>query len=251
MDTIHIPGMKRWQIPGMLALIFVCAMALLPAMASAGVPTTHDEGTDYYNAAVQLTTQGNYTEAIALYDKALASNTTTMNMSSALLYTYQGKSYSQIQLNDYSGALETLNTSLTIFPGDEILWNNKGFVQYNLGQYAEAVDSYNKALAIDSAYSAALVNKGDALEGLGNYQDAVTAYEAALALTPDNNETATKLADARKTASAPPVTLIGLVAVVIVIAGIAVWYVTKKSPAGGKTEGKGPKKKSGKKKSGK
>jgi len=241
--------MKRGQIPGLLALLFVCAVAFIPAMAVGAVPTTNDEATDYYNAAVQLTAQGNYTEAIALYDKALASNITMMNKTDALLYTYQGKSYSQIQLGNYSGALTTLDTGLSAFPRDEMLWNNKGFAQYNLGQYTDAVASYDRAIALDANYTGAMVNKGDALVKMGNYQDAAIAYQAALVINPVDNQTAVKLADAKNAAASSQSVILIVLAVVVIIAAAGVaYYVTRKGAAGDKTTAGTPEKTSGKKK---
>ncbi len=67
--------MKRGQILGILALLLVCAITIIPAMA-ANETTPTDAATGYYNAAVQLTGAGDYSGAIALYDKALGSNTT-------------------------------------------------------------------------------------------------------------------------------------------------------------------------------
>ena len=165
------------------------------------MPITHDAATDYYNAAVQLTANGDYAGAIALYDKALGSNTTMMNRTDALLYTFQGKSYAQIQLGNYTDVIVTIDTGLEKFPTDPMLWNNKGYAQYSLGKYADAVTSYDRALASDGNNTLALINKGDALVKLGNYQDAIMTYKAALENDPGNNATATKLADAEKAAA--------------------------------------------------
>jgi len=227
--------MKRGQILGILALLLVCGIAVIPAMAAnvtTSYPQAPDAATEYYNSAVQLTASGNYTDAIALYDMALGSNTTEIQESDALLYTYQGKSYAQIQVGNYSGAIDTLNTGLALYPTDEQLWNNKGYAQFKTGDYKDAVTSYNNALANDANYTTALVNKGDALEKLGNYQDAVTAYRAALATNPGSNETQTRLAVAEKTAAAQQTTLIviGIVVIIAVVAG-AGYYFLKMRPA--------------------
>jgi tetratricopeptide (TPR) repeat protein len=243
--------MKRGQILGILALLLVCAVTVIPAMAANVTVTTpkiQDAATNYYNAAAQLTANGNFTEAIALYDLALASNTTMIKESDGLLYTYQGKSFAQIQLGNYTGALATLNDGLAIYPNDENLLNNKGYAQYNLGNYADALNSYNEALSGDANFTSAQINKGDVLEKLGNYQDAVTAYKAALASDPGNTVATTKLAGAEKAAaSALPYTLIVLAVVVVVIAAGVAYYVTKKTPADKKAPAS-PDKKTGKKK---
>jgi len=227
--------MKRGQILGILALLLVGIITAIPAMAAnvtTSYPQAPDAATNYYNSAVQLTATGNYTEAIALYDMALGSNTTEIQESDALLYTYQGKSYAQIQLGNYSGAIDTLNTGLALYPTDEQLWNNKGYAQFRTGDYKDAVTSYDNALANDSNYTTALVNKGDALEKLGNYQDAITAYKAALESNPGSNETQARLAGAEKEAAAQQATLaiIGVIIIIAVVAG-AGYYFLKVRPA--------------------
>jgi tetratricopeptide (TPR) repeat protein len=226
--------MKRGQVLGFLALILVCAVTAIPAMA-AGENTTHDAATTYYNTAVQLTADGNYAEAIGLYNQALGSNTTTIKATDALLYTYQGKAYAQIQLGNYTEAIATLDTGLEQYPKDPKLWNNKGYAQYSLGKYADAVISYDRALAIDSNYTGAMINKGNALVKSGNYQDAINVYQAALVSDPGNSEATAKLADAEKAAaSVSQITMIILVVVVIIAAAGVAYYVTRKMPASGK-----------------
>jgi len=226
--------MKRGQILGILALLLVCAVTVLPAMAANETVTT-DAALGYYNAATQVMAKGDYAQAISLYDRALGSNTTTIKQNDALLYTYQGKSYAQIQLGNYSEAIATLDTGLAQYPTDEMLWNNKGYAQYNLGKYADAVTSYDQALATEGNNTNTLINKGNALVMLGNYQDAITSYKAALASDPGNSVATEKLADAEKAvASTPSVSLMVLVAVVIIAAIGVVYYVTRKTPPEGK-----------------
>ena len=73
--------MKRGQILGILALLLVCAVTVIPAMAAnVTVTTTHDVATDYYNYGGLALEAGNYTDAVAYYDQALGSNTTMMNL---------------------------------------------------------------------------------------------------------------------------------------------------------------------------
>ncbi|HVP96982.1 tetratricopeptide repeat protein [Methanoregula sp.] len=243
--------MKRGQILGILALLLVCAITVIPVIAeniTTSVPSTRDAATDYYNYAAQLTASGNYTDAIALYDKALGSNTTEIQESDALLYIYQGKSYAQIQLGNYTSAIDTLNTGLAVYPTDENLWNNKGYAQFRNGDYKDAVTSYNNALANDANFTTALVNKGDALEKMGNYQDAVTAYTAALAGNPGSNETQAKLANAQNEAAAAQQTNLIIIGVIVIIAiGGVAYYVLKKRPANATNKDKQPDKTGSKK----
>ena len=85
--------MKRGQILGILALLLVCAITVIPAMAanvSVTTPTAHDAATDYYNYAEYALAAGNYTNAIALYDQALGSNTTMIKLSECALFYLSG-----------------------------------------------------------------------------------------------------------------------------------------------------------------
>ena len=236
--------MKRGQVLGILAFLLVCAIAVIPAMAAnvtTSYPQAPDPATNYYNSAEEALQSGNYNEAITLYDMALSSNTTEIQESDALLYTYHDKSYAQIKLGNCSGAIDTLNAGLALYPTDGDLLNNLGYAQYCLGDYADAVASYDKSLATNENSTGTLINKGDALVKLGKYQDAVIAYKTALANNPSNNETATKLAAAEKSASnESPVTLIVL-GVVVIIAGVGVaYYILKKRPADNKSDDKQP-----------
>jgi len=239
--------MRRGQVVTILTMFVLLFGAAIPSVAADEQKIT-DNASIYYNAAELALGNGDYKTAISLYDNALASNTTLIRLTDALLYTYRDKGYAQIQLGNYTEAIVTLNAGIGEYPNDQMLWNNKGYAQYQLGQYSDAVTSYTKAIAIDANYTKALINKGDALSRLGNYQEAVNSYKAALASDPGNTVATTKLADAEKaTADAQSQTMIVLVIVVIVAVIGVVYYVTRKS-AGAQKAVDGKTKKEGKKK---
>ena len=219
-----------------LAVILMCAMAISPVLA-ANATQPQDPATGYYNLGEYALAAGNYSDAIAYYDLALGSNTTMIQESGGLLYTYHDKSYAQIHMGNYSDAIDTLNAGLAVYPTDENLWNNKGYAQFMMGDYKAALTSYNNALANDANFTTALINKGDALEKLGNYQDAVTAYTAALVNNPGSIETQTKLTAAQKGAAAQQTTLliIGGIVIIVVAAGAA-YYFLKVRPAATKNK---------------
>lgn len=235
--------MTRRQISCVAVLFLACLLAIVPAAAAENT-TVHDAATQYYNTGTQLLSGGDYAGAIQQYDMALASNTSMIKVSDALLYTYQNKAYALIQLGNYTDAIVTLNTGLAEYPKDTLLWNNKGYAQYSLGNYKDAVDSYNQALAIDGNYTGALINKGDALAKMENFQDAAVAYQAALTTNPNDKDTAAKLAAAQKSAaSSTQTTLVVLVVILIVVAAGVAYYVTRKGNKNDKKAGKAPDKK--------
>ena len=145
-------------------------------------------GLPFTTQGIKLLNSNEYERAISLFDQALASDTTMIRQSDALLYTYQGKSYALIQLNRYEDAVQTLDEGLKIYPKDFMLWNNKGYALYNLGKYADALKSYDMALSIDQNYTPSLINKGDTLYKMGRFTDAVDAYSKANVTDPGNTK---------------------------------------------------------------
>ena len=176
--------MKIGQFVHILAILLLVVGFVQPVAAAENETT--DAGTTYYNAGVLVLNANEYQRAIELFDQALASDTTMIRQSDALLYTYQGKSYALIQLNKYDDAIQTIDQGLAIYPEDFMLWNNKGFSLFKLDNYSEALKSYDMAISIDQNYTVALVNKGDTLYNMGRFQDAVDAYSKAILTDPGN-----------------------------------------------------------------
>jgi len=243
--------MKFKDIMGILALVSLLALLAVPAAAANTVTVTNNTGNDtatkFYNEGVTALSASDYRAALNLFDQALSSDTTVIGKSDVLLYVYQDKTYAQIQLSDYPGALETTTAGLALFGNDEKLLNNQGFVFYKLGRYQEALGSYNKAIGIDQNYTTALINKGDVLYTMARYQESVDAYKLALSTDPGNTDATAGLARAEQAAGPglPVVPL--LVLVVVIVAAGAVWYFRFRKPAEvpatGEKKGKGPSKK--------
>jgi len=206
--------------------------------------TQKDEATAYYNQAEILVVSGEYARAIALFDKALASNTTMIRQSDALLYTYRDKAYAQIQLNDFENASKTLDAGISEYGGDQMLWNNKGFVLFKMGSYPDALTAYNRAILIEPNYTVALMNKGDVLYQMGRYNEAVDAYKQALESDPGNTYATENLVKAENAAGSLSTTMISVVIIIIlIIAGGAYWHLKIRKPADEKPAKSGKKEK--------
>ena len=211
-----------------IALLLGCLV--VPVVADE--PEITDEATKHYNSAQLLLDKGEYERAIALFDQALASNTTMIKWSDALLYTYRDKAYCQIQLEQYENAIATIDEGLADYPKDAMLWNNKGYANYQLGRYQDALDAYNRAIQENNEYTIALINKGDTLFAMGRCGDAVSAYNDALVTDPGNRDATAGLARAQECAGPSALTMtIVIVTIVLIIAGGAVWYVKFRKPA--------------------
>jgi tetratricopeptide (TPR) repeat protein len=234
--------MKTGQFLHILAILLLIA-GFVPLVAAAENETT-DAGTNYFNAGIKLLNSNEYQRAIVLFDQALASDTTMIRQSDALLYLYQGKSYALIQLNNYDEAIKTIDQGLAVYPGDFMLWNNKGYSLFKIGNYQEALKSYDMAISIDQNYTTSLVNKGDTLYKMGRFQDAVDAYSKANVTDPGNKLAMDGLEKAKQAAASEiPLTTIALVVILIIVAGGAVYYLkfrkpAEEKPAEKKTKGK-------------
>jgi tetratricopeptide (TPR) repeat protein len=236
--------MKIGQFVHILAILLLIIGFVQPVMAAEN--ETKDAATDFYNRGVLLLESKEYESAIVAFDQALASNTTMIRQSDALLYTYQNKAYALIQLNNYTAAIQTIEQGLVMYGNDEKLWYNKGYALFKLEKYQDALNAYDKVLQVNNQSVPALNNKGDTLFQMGRYQDAIDAYTRVNATDPGNSYAVAGLAKAQSAAAVANQTmLIILVTILVVAAGGIIYYVKYRKPA----EEKKPEKKSkGKKK---
>jgi tetratricopeptide (TPR) repeat protein len=222
--------MKIRQTIFILSILLLIVVFVAPVAAEEN--QTSDAGTTFYNAGIKLLNSNEYDRAIVLFDQALASDTTMIRQSDALLYTYQGKSYALIQLNRYEDAVQTLDEGLKIYPKDFMLWNNKGYALYNLGKYADALKSYDMALSIDQNYTQSLVNKGDTLYKMGRFTDAVDAYSKANVTDPGNTKAMEGLEKAQEAAKSEiPLTSIAIILILVIVAGGIIYCLKFRKPA--------------------
>lgn len=192
----------------------------------------NDAATKLFNYGQQSVVIGDFSNAIAYYDKALAENRSMIIKTDAILYLYQGKAYSLIQLEKYNDAVTTADEGLKLYPKDAMLWNNKGFALHRLGKTQEALVSYNSAITLDGNYTNAYINKGNVLSDMGKFPEAVAAYKQANETDPFNIAAYDGLEAARKNeAASSQITTIILVVVLIAAVGIVVWYVKFRKPS--------------------
>jgi tetratricopeptide (TPR) repeat protein len=176
--------MKIRNIVYILAILLLIGGFVAPVAAEEN--QTPDAGTTFYNTGIKLLNSHEYERAITLFDQALASDTTMIRQSDALLYTYQGKSYALIKLEKYDDAIRTIDEGLAIYPNDTILWNNKGASLFNLENYTEALKSYDMVLRFDQNFTLSLIKKGDILYKMGRFPEAADAYSKANMTDPGN-----------------------------------------------------------------
>jgi tetratricopeptide (TPR) repeat protein len=195
----NVLAMKIGQFIHILAILLLIIGFIPPILAAEN--ETGDAATAFYNSGELLLQSKEYARAIEAFDQALASNTTMIRWSDALLYTYRDKGYALIQLNNYTEAIRTFDQGLAIYENDEMLWYNKGFALFKLGNYPDAIIAYNKVLQINNQSVPALNNMGDTYFQMGRYQDAVNSYKRANTIEPNDSYSIAGLANAQSAAA--------------------------------------------------
>jgi len=178
-------------------LVLLCLFLLfIPtySQAQTTVPTNSTSSEQYrqllekqfFKTGNSLFDQGNYTDAITYYDRALQINSTDINV----LYN---KALALDNLDRLGEAITYYDKVLAISPRDTDSLNNKGLVLDKLGKHDEAITYYDKVLAINPTDTDALYNKGVSLDSLGKHDQAISYYKEVLAINPGDTSALNKL----------------------------------------------------------
>jgi tetratricopeptide (TPR) repeat protein len=191
-------------------------------------PVTADDLADqYYGDGINYSSQGQYADAIAAYDKAVFIRPGNAD-------AWNNRGIALENLGQYSEAISSYNKAVTLQPGSADAWYNRGVAFRKMGRYADAVASYDKAIAINPSYDEAWLNRGVALDYLGRYEESVASYDKALALQPDfttareNRDLALSKLDRLN-----PTIIGGIIFLVIIVVGLVLIY-TKPRPGSDK-----------------
>jgi tetratricopeptide (TPR) repeat protein len=185
--------------------------------------TAADLADQYFNEGLNLSKLGQYSDAVAAYDKAVFIRPNNAD-------AWNNRGVALDNLGQYSEAISSYDKAIALKPGYADAWYNRGVALRKLGRYAEAVTSYDQVLAIRPDYIEAWLNRGVALDYLGQYEDAIASYDQALVLQPEyapaleNREIALI-----KQSRFNPATIGVLIFFVIIITGIVLWF-TKTRP---------------------
>jgi tetratricopeptide (TPR) repeat protein len=123
--------------------------------------------------AYALYTQKRLDEAIAVYNRALQTNTTNPQ-------GWQGYGLTQRLRGLHEDALSSFERALQLDPGLVTSWNGKGSVLARLRRQQDALDAFEHALQLDPQNAAAWNGKGAALNAMGRSKQALDAFEMAL-----------------------------------------------------------------------
>lgn len=107
------------------------------------------------------------------------------------------KAYNQglqlLQKEKYIEAEEHWQTVIVSWPDYPGIWTNLALTQLQLEQYSAALESNNKALELDAEFCPGLTLQGLLLRENGQFEEAIKHYQAALNCDPKNPDIAFNL----------------------------------------------------------
>ncbi len=133
------------------------------------------------NAGVMAYHNGQYEQALGLFQKAL-------ELDSAMTEAYNNLGLTYTEINEEEKATEAFKKAISLSPELAAAYNNLGYVFYRLGSYREAIEMYNEAIGRSANNSSAYTNLGNAYYKLERIEDAIEAWRKALAIDPANEK---------------------------------------------------------------
>ena len=137
---------------------------------------TVDVNTDQLlTEAFECVEDGNYADALKLYDLVLRHDHTNIR---ALV----DKGVTLQNMGRIKSALVSYDKALSISPDNIDAWINKGSALHSDQKYLDAIDCYDTVLSIDKKCTMALAYKGLSLGEMNNLQEAIKYFKKALSI---------------------------------------------------------------------
>lgn len=200
-ESLRLPFAKREVTPG------------APASPSATPMSPAQQAAEYITLANNLRAEGKYTQALELYDQAIAlkdnnaeaywgkcdalnslkrPSEAVVACNDALAFqpdypeALDSKGVAFGQQNRWYEALKLFEQATRLNPELASAWVNRGVALQTLGRSAEALVALDRGIALERNSPEAWSVRGEALFNLRRYSDAIAALDKALELQPDN-----------------------------------------------------------------
>ena len=108
---------------------------------------------DYITGGVDRFRHGMYSEALALFDRAVS-------LDPGCTRAWNGRAAALGNLGLFPAALDSCDTAIATDPGYFRAWSNRGWVLGHLGRNAEALDSCDRAIALQPGFCRSLAHPG-------------------------------------------------------------------------------------------
>ena len=118
-----------------------------------------EQAEDYITKGVDRFRHGRYSEALALFDRAVS-------LDPGCTRAWNGRAAALGNLGLFDAALDSCDTAIATDPGYFRAWSNRGWVLGHLGRNAEALDSCDRAIALQPDFAEAWHTRGWVLTNL-------------------------------------------------------------------------------------
>jgi tetratricopeptide (TPR) repeat protein len=92
----------------------------------------------------------------------------------------------QVQLKNYSQAVDAFDHAIALEPSYFEAWNNKADALNKNNQYQDALIASNQTIRLNPQYIQGWLNRGTILYMLGQYDEELAAYDRAISIEPTN-----------------------------------------------------------------
>ena len=112
-----------------------------------------DVADTYFNQGIAKFLLGEYSAAIAHYDKAIQLKPDYAN-------AYSSRGFAKAQLCQYDAAITDYTQAIRLKPDNAEAYKNRGIAKENLGEHGAAIQDYDTAIRLTHNYAPAYINRG-------------------------------------------------------------------------------------------
>ncbi len=138
-----------------------------------------DELEDLLSRGQELVNQGDFGEALTVYERAAQ-----LDRENARIYS--GIGYLQTKQGNYAAAVDAYETAISLDGDNAAFYYALGYSLANTQDYAAAADAYRQAARLNPDDARTQLGLGIVLSRLGQYDEAVQAYQAVARSQPNN-----------------------------------------------------------------
>lgn len=142
---------------------------------------------ELFTEALYLGFDGNYEEAIDVFDEAIYASEGSYESKEGKSLLYAFKALALSKLESDQKALGVIDKSIEYDEKSSFNWSVKGDIHHNLDQQEESLKAYERALenAEEGDEPEIIWNRADVLNHLGRHEEALKEYEKSIELDPE------------------------------------------------------------------
>lgn len=153
--------------------------AIAQTVSQSNPTASEEELEDLLARGQELVTEGNYDEALTVYERAAQLDNENARI-------YSGIGYLQTKQGNYAAAVDAYETAIQLDNDNAAFYYALGYSLANTQDYEAAANAYQQAANLDPADDKTQLGLGIVLARLGRYDEAVQAYQTVARQQPNN-----------------------------------------------------------------